>query len=339
MIAPALADTIAATQRALRAAGVNPIDVRTILLTGGSSRIPLVRQMISAELHVPATVDPHPAAQRGDRRRAGDRGGLGNRADWAAAGPMPGSPVAGPPVSGPPVSGMPASGPPVSGMPASGPPASPARRSPSRPVPGRRSRCRRRIRRPTTCRPRRSTSRTGHAGAPPLGGRTRRSVRAARTAARARSRRGRRTPETSRPRSPADRRRSGLLPAQPAPGGRPLRGPAGRRHRGRRRTGLPGRPGHSSRGRVHRLADPFPVTVPQRLRGRVRRGQFDGDAVDTSWEKVQPRRRWLRRRRRRGRTDREERLGHLRHAGAAARSCERRCCCASRVGTSPSRPT
>jgi len=100
MIAPALADTIAATQRALRAARVNPIDVRTILLTGGSSRIPLVSQMISAELHVPATVDPHPAHSAAIGAARATAPDWATAQDWAAAGPMPGSPVAGPPISG-----------------------------------------------------------------------------------------------------------------------------------------------------------------------------------------------------------------------------------------------
>ncbi|WP_179855237.1 Hsp70 family protein [Paractinoplanes atraurantiacus] len=60
MIAPALADTIDATRRALRGAGVTPDDLSAILLAGGSSRIPLVAQILTDELSRPVAADPHP---------------------------------------------------------------------------------------------------------------------------------------------------------------------------------------------------------------------------------------------------------------------------------------
>src|SRR6266536_5926043 len=60
MIAPTLADTVAATQRALRSAQVAPEDLKSVLLAGGSSRIPLVGQLLSAELDRPVLLDPHP---------------------------------------------------------------------------------------------------------------------------------------------------------------------------------------------------------------------------------------------------------------------------------------
>ncbi|XVV17534.1 Hsp70 family protein [Actinoplanes sp. CA-131856] len=60
MIAPALSDTIDATRRALRGAGVTPGDLSAILLAGGSSRIPLVAQILTDELSRPVAADPHP---------------------------------------------------------------------------------------------------------------------------------------------------------------------------------------------------------------------------------------------------------------------------------------
>ncbi|MFF5077821.1 Hsp70 family protein [Actinoplanes sp. NPDC000266] len=60
MIAPALSDTIDATRRALRGAGVTPAEVSAILLAGGSSRIPLVAQILTEELNRPVAADPHP---------------------------------------------------------------------------------------------------------------------------------------------------------------------------------------------------------------------------------------------------------------------------------------
>jgi len=60
MIEPALAATIASLGRALRSAGVAPRALSTVLLVGGSSRIPVVSRMVSAELGRPTSVDAHP---------------------------------------------------------------------------------------------------------------------------------------------------------------------------------------------------------------------------------------------------------------------------------------
>jgi molecular chaperone DnaK len=60
MIAPALADTAAAMRRALRSAGVTPEQLRSILLAGGSSRIPLVAQVLTEQFGRPVVLDPHP---------------------------------------------------------------------------------------------------------------------------------------------------------------------------------------------------------------------------------------------------------------------------------------
>ncbi len=60
MIQTPLSETTRALRRALEGAGVDPADVRKVLLVGGSSRIPLVAQMVSAELGRPVAVDVHP---------------------------------------------------------------------------------------------------------------------------------------------------------------------------------------------------------------------------------------------------------------------------------------
>jgi actin-like ATPase involved in cell morphogenesis len=60
MVRPWLTDTIAALRRALRSAGVEPEGIKTVLLVGGTSRIPLVAQMVSESLGRPVSVDAHP---------------------------------------------------------------------------------------------------------------------------------------------------------------------------------------------------------------------------------------------------------------------------------------
>jgi molecular chaperone DnaK len=60
MIRPALTDSIAATKRAIRSAGLATDEVGTVLLVGGSSRIPMVAQMVEAEVGRPVAVDAHP---------------------------------------------------------------------------------------------------------------------------------------------------------------------------------------------------------------------------------------------------------------------------------------
>jgi actin-like ATPase involved in cell morphogenesis len=60
MIRPALTGSIEATKRALRTAKVEPADVTAVLLVGGSSRVPLVGQMVGASLGRPVAIDVHP---------------------------------------------------------------------------------------------------------------------------------------------------------------------------------------------------------------------------------------------------------------------------------------
>jgi molecular chaperone DnaK len=60
MIRPPLGDSITAMRRALRSAGVSAADLHAVLLAGGSSRIPLVAQLVGGELGRPVAVDAHP---------------------------------------------------------------------------------------------------------------------------------------------------------------------------------------------------------------------------------------------------------------------------------------
>jgi molecular chaperone DnaK len=60
MIRPAIDATIASLRRALHSARIDPRQLHTVLLVGGSSRIPMVAHLVSAELGRPTSVDTHP---------------------------------------------------------------------------------------------------------------------------------------------------------------------------------------------------------------------------------------------------------------------------------------
>ena len=60
MLRPAIGETVAAMRRVLASAGVQPADVSAILLVGGSSRIPLVSELLSGEFGRPLALDNHP---------------------------------------------------------------------------------------------------------------------------------------------------------------------------------------------------------------------------------------------------------------------------------------
>jgi molecular chaperone DnaK len=62
LICPQVAETVEALRRTLRSADVAPEDLDAVLLVGGSSRMPLVAQLLSAELGRPVAVDPDPQA-------------------------------------------------------------------------------------------------------------------------------------------------------------------------------------------------------------------------------------------------------------------------------------
>ena len=60
LIRPSLEATMAGLSRALRSATVEATDLRAIVLVGGSSRIPLVGEMLQREFGVPTALDIHP---------------------------------------------------------------------------------------------------------------------------------------------------------------------------------------------------------------------------------------------------------------------------------------
>ncbi|MBW0113595.1 Hsp70 family protein, partial [Pseudonocardia sp. KRD-182] len=62
MIRPPVGETVEALRRAIDSAGLAPGDLDAVLLVGGSSRIPLVSQMVSAELGRSIAVDSDPKA-------------------------------------------------------------------------------------------------------------------------------------------------------------------------------------------------------------------------------------------------------------------------------------
>src|SRR5690606_38672037 len=97
MVRPSLYGTIEALRRALASAEVAPDQLHSILLVGGGSRMPLVSQLVGAELNRPVAVDAHPkhAVALGAARLAADALGP---AGAAAVGFSP-SPAAGPPTA------------------------------------------------------------------------------------------------------------------------------------------------------------------------------------------------------------------------------------------------
>ncbi|MFN2478686.1 MAG: Hsp70 family protein [Pseudonocardiaceae bacterium] len=60
MVRGSIESTIRTLLQTLQSAQVEPADLRTVLLVGGSSRIPLVARMVSAELGCCTVVDTHP---------------------------------------------------------------------------------------------------------------------------------------------------------------------------------------------------------------------------------------------------------------------------------------
>lgn len=60
LIRPSIESTVEALNRALDAAGVTPDELHSVLLVGGSSRIPLVADVVGNSLGRPVSVDSHP---------------------------------------------------------------------------------------------------------------------------------------------------------------------------------------------------------------------------------------------------------------------------------------
>jgi actin-like ATPase involved in cell morphogenesis len=102
MIRPLLEVTVSFLQRVFHSAGVEPSEVRSVLLVGGSSRIPLVAEMVGAEIGRPVAVDAHPkhaialgAAIAADHRNGTPATAIEPRAamlDLAPEGPTSSSP-------------------------------------------------------------------------------------------------------------------------------------------------------------------------------------------------------------------------------------------------------
>ena len=87
MIRPAIDATIASLRRALQSARIDPAQLHTVLLVGGSSRIPMVAHLVSAELGRPTSVDTHPkhAIALGAAAVGADTTGVGAAATAAPA--------------------------------------------------------------------------------------------------------------------------------------------------------------------------------------------------------------------------------------------------------------
>ncbi|RMH71956.1 MAG: Hsp70 family protein, partial [Actinomyces sp.] len=60
MIRPTLADTLTVMERAVRTAGIEADELDRILLVGGSSRIPVVSELLASRFGRPLAVDAHP---------------------------------------------------------------------------------------------------------------------------------------------------------------------------------------------------------------------------------------------------------------------------------------
>ncbi len=87
MIRPALVETAESVRRALDGAGMSAADLAALVLVGGSSRIPLVPQLLSEEFGRDVTVAPDPVGvvAMGAALLAGGTGGARKRAPEPAA--------------------------------------------------------------------------------------------------------------------------------------------------------------------------------------------------------------------------------------------------------------
>jgi Tol biopolymer transport system component/actin-like ATPase involved in cell morphogenesis len=103
MIRPSLFSSVDALERALRESDVEPADLHAVLLVGGSSRIPLVSQVVGDRLGVPVAVDAHPkhAVALGAALIAEHRAGGAPAAAAPAPAPLPPPPPPAPPPPAP----------------------------------------------------------------------------------------------------------------------------------------------------------------------------------------------------------------------------------------------
>ena len=139
-IRPLIDETVSCVSRALRSADVEPQDLSRVLLVGGSSRIPLVGQMVSESMQRPVAVDSDPknAIATGAALFAADQLPAALPAAASAASLPDLSPSA-PPVAPPtpPPAAAPTEPPPSAppAAPPTPPPAAPVADAPTQPVP------------------------------------------------------------------------------------------------------------------------------------------------------------------------------------------------------------
>jgi molecular chaperone DnaK len=114
LIGPAVEQTVAAMARAIRAAGLRPPDLSGIVLVGGSSRIPLVAEVLQRRFELPTALDTHPKhdvvlgalrAGQPDARPAVPPGATSRARPVVEPAPAEPPPPASPPEIGPPVDG------------------------------------------------------------------------------------------------------------------------------------------------------------------------------------------------------------------------------------------
>ncbi|MCA1588544.1 MAG: Hsp70 family protein, partial [Chloroflexi bacterium] len=89
MIRPRLLETVSALERAVRSAGIQMSDVSKILLVGGSSRIPLVGEIVQHATGRPVAVDAHPKFAIALGAAAAAAADLGRETPAVAAAPEP----------------------------------------------------------------------------------------------------------------------------------------------------------------------------------------------------------------------------------------------------------
>jgi len=141
MIRPAITETVGALRRAVSVAGLTPAGIDTVVLVGGSSRIPLVTELVSNELGRPIATDVHPtnavaigAAHSTDRRPTGvppARVGVAPLAARAAASRAANAPAANTPAADAPAARAPAARAPAARAPAARTPGTPPAGAPT----------------------------------------------------------------------------------------------------------------------------------------------------------------------------------------------------------------
>ncbi|MCY7300905.1 MAG: Hsp70 family protein, partial [Ilumatobacteraceae bacterium] len=120
MIRPLLRETLDSTRRAVESAGLQLADVKAVLLSGGSSRIPLVSEMVRSELGRPVVTDSHPkhAVALGAARVAHPLADGGAMTPPPLAAPTPAAPAPAVPAPAPPPPAAPAPAAPAPAVPA-----------------------------------------------------------------------------------------------------------------------------------------------------------------------------------------------------------------------------